>query len=86
MRIAVDPRLHLALLAVAAAPAVELPMRGRILARRARHYSDEAIARMLETVAAEDMMLFVERAGEDRILCWGAPTFRRRCWSGRWRM
>ncbi len=75
MTIAVDPRLHLALLAVAAAPAVELPMRGQIMPFRARHYSDAAIAKMLETVADAGVSLYVERVGEDRLLCWAAPTF-----------
>ncbi len=42
---------------------------------RARHYSDAAVAKMLETVAAEGVKLYVERVGEDRILCWTAPTF-----------
>ncbi len=74
MTIAVDPRLHLALLAVAAAPAVELPMRGQIMPFRARHYSDAAIAKMLEMVAAEGISLYVERVGEDRLLSWAAPT------------
>ncbi len=76
MTIAVDPRLHLALLAVAAAPGDDPAlMRGRILAYRARHYSDAAIAKMLETVAAEGVSLYVERVGEDRLLCWAAPAF-----------
>ncbi len=75
MTIAVDPRLHLALLAVGEAPGVEQPMRGQIMAYRARHYSGAAIARMLETVAAEGVSLYVERVGEDRLLCWAAPTF-----------
>ncbi len=76
MNIAVDPHLHLALLAVAATPNDDpVLMRGRILAYRARHYSDAAIAKMLETVAAEGVSLYVERVGEDRILCWAAPNF-----------
>ncbi len=75
MTVAVDPSLHLALLRVAAAPAVEFPMRGQIMPFRARHYSDEAIAKMLATVAAEGVTLYVEGVGEDRILCWAAPTF-----------
>ncbi len=76
MTIAVDPRLHLAFLAVAAAPGSDVSlMRGQIMAYRARHYSDAAIARMLETVAAEGVTLYVERVGDDRVLCWQAPAF-----------
>ncbi len=30
---------------------------------------------MLETVGAEGVTLYVERVGEDRILCWAASTF-----------
>ncbi len=68
-------RLHFSLLAVAATPSVELPMQGQIMPYRAQHYSDAAVAKMLETVAAEGVKLYVERVGEDRILCWTAPTF-----------
>ncbi len=71
-----ESRLHFALLAAAATPRDEPAlMRGRILAYRTRYYSDAAIARMLEAVAAEGVSLYVERIGEDRLLCWTAPTF-----------
>ncbi len=72
----VQSRVYLALLRVAAMP-IDDPsmMRGQIMPYRARHYSDAAIAKMLETVAAAGVSLYVERVGEDRILCWAAPTF-----------
>ncbi len=76
MAIAVDPRLHLALLAVAATPGDDPAlMRGRILAYRARHFSDAAIAKMLQTVADAGIRLYFERVGEGHLLCWAAPTF-----------
>ncbi len=76
MTIAVDPSIHLALLRVAATPSDDPAlMRGQILAYRARHYSGAGIGRMLETVAAEGVTLYVERVGDDRLLCWAAPAF-----------
>ncbi len=71
-----ESRLHFALLAVAAVPADDPSMmRGQIMPYRARHYSDAAIARILETVAAEGVSLYVQRIGEEKLLCWAAPTF-----------
>ncbi len=69
-------RLHLALLRCAVTPGDELPvMRGQIMPCQARRYSNEAVARMLETVAAEGIKLSIERIGEQRLLCWAAPAF-----------